>query len=305
MQTKRQIRQLLASAGIFPNKRLGQNFLVDLNLMRLLVDSANIGGDDVVLEVGCGTGSLTEATAEKAGKVIAVEFDRKLTEIAKRQLAGAENVEVINADVLESKNTISPLVTAAIEQARKKYSGRLILVANLPYNCACPVMMNLITGAVVADGMYVTVQKEMADRMIAAPRSGDYGILSIFLAATGEVKIIRVLKLTVFWPAPQVDSAMVSFLRNKEKVNRIRDMKLFGEVVNLFMGHRRKMIRACSKLTKGRLAGIKNWQEIFEKFDIDPTRRPEQIQPDSYIAIANLCYEYLVEKQGLAWADLL
>ena len=297
MQTKRQIQQLLASAGIFPNKRLGQNFLIDLNLMRLLIDSANIGGSDVVLEVGCGTGSLTEAIAEKASKVIAVEFDRKLAEIAKRQLAGAENVEIVNTDILESKNTISPVVAGAIEQARKKYSGRLMLVANLPYNCACPVMVNLIAGPVIADDMYVTVQKEVADRMTAAPGGSNYGVLSILLAAAGEVKIMRVLGPTVFWPAPQVDSAMVSFVRDKEKISRIRNMKLFSEVVNLFMGHHRKMIKSCSKLAKGKLAEIKNWQEIFEKYAIDPKNRPEAIRPDKYIAIANLCCEYLVEKR--------
>jgi len=295
MQTKRQIQQLLASAGIFPNKRLGQNFLIDLNLMRLLIDSANIGGSDCVLEVGCGTGSLTEAIAEKASKVIAVEFDRKLAEIAKRQLAGAENVEIVNTDILESKNTISPIVAGAIEQARKKYSGRLMLVANLPYNCACPVMVNLIAGPVIADDMYVTVQKEVADRMTAAPGGSDYGVLSILLAAAGKVKIMRVLGPTVFWPAPQVDSAMVSFVRDEEKISRIRDMKLFSEVVNLFMGHRRKMVKACSKLAKGKLAEIKNWQEIFEKCAIDPHNRPEQLSPEDYIAIANSCHWRLKE----------
>ena len=229
MQTKRQIQQLLASAGIFPNKRLGQNFLIDLNLMRLLIDSANINSSDCVLDVGCGTGSLTEAIAGKAGKVIAVEFDRKLAEIAKRQLAGTENVEIINTDILESKSAISPIVTDAIEQAHKKYSGQLILVANLPYNSASPVMVNLITGPVVADGMYVTLQKEVADRMTAGPGSGDYGILSIFLAATGEVKMIRVLKPTVFWPAPQVNSAMVSFVRNKERPEDAKKLQQIGQ----------------------------------------------------------------------------
>jgi 16S rRNA (adenine1518-N6/adenine1519-N6)-dimethyltransferase len=101
MQTKQQIQQLLASAGVEPNKRLGQNFLIDLNLMRLLVDNANIGNDDIVLEVGCGTGSLTQALAERAGKVIAVEMDETLAKIATRELANAGNVKVINADILE------------------------------------------------------------------------------------------------------------------------------------------------------------------------------------------------------------
>ena len=181
MQTKRQIRDLLSSAGVFPNKRLGQHFLIDLNLMRLIVDSANIQKDDVVLEVGCGTGSMTEALAEKAGSLIAVELDKNLSEIVAMQLATSENVEIINTDILESKNTLSQTVTKALDLAGKKCPGRILLVANLPYSAASPVIMNLITGPTIADGMYVTVQKEVADRMKAAPASSDYGILSIFL----------------------------------------------------------------------------------------------------------------------------
>jgi len=214
MQTKQQIRQLLSLAGISPNKRLGQHFLIDLNLMRLLVDSAHIGKNDVVLEVGCGTGSLTKALAERAGRVIAVELDSNLVEIVRGMLTRSDSVELINADILKSKNTISQSVTSAVALARRKHKGRFLLVANLPYNVASPVMMNLLTGETKADGMYVTVQKEVGERMTAGVGSGDYGILSIFLAAFGDVKTIRVLKPTVFWPQPQVDSAMVSFIRD-------------------------------------------------------------------------------------------
>lgn len=293
MQTKQQIQQLLASAAISPNKRLGQYFLIDLNLMRVLVDSTNIGSDDIVLEVGCGTGSLTEALAQRAGKVIAVEVDGALAKIAKRQLAKAENVEVINTDILRNKNTISRTVTDAIEPAHKKYPGRFLLVANLPYNVASPVMLNLVRGPTIADSMYVTVQKEVAQRMTAAAGSKDYGILSILLSATGDVKTERFLRPTVFWPQPQVDSAMVSFVRKKEKVSRIKNMEVFSEVVNLFMRHRRKMLKACTKLAQGELAKIHSWPKIFEQCCIDPHQRPEQLSPEDYIAVANLCYEHL------------
>lgn len=291
MQTKHQIQQLLASAGVLPNKHFGQHFLIDLNLMRLLVDSANIGGDDIVLEVGCGTGSLTEGLAERAGFCIAVELDASLAKIAKEQLAKKENVDVINIDILESKHTISSAVVEAIEQAGKEYVGRLLLVANLPYNVACPVMLNLVVGPTVVDNMYVTVQKQVAERMTAEPGTGDYGILSIFLNAAGDVKMERVLKPMVFWPQPQVESAMVSFVRKPEKVSRIKSMKLFGEVVNLFMGHRRKMLKACAKFAGGELGELSNWLKVFEQCSIDPTQRPEKLPPEDYIAIANLCYE--------------
>ena len=293
MQTKQQIQQLLASAGVRPNKRLGQHFLIDLNLMEKLVDAAHIGKNDVVLEVGCGTGSLTQAIAEKAGYCLAVEMYEPLAKIAERELAKAENVEVINVDVLASKHTINRAVTDAVESARKSCAGRFLLVANLPYSVASPLMVNLITGDITADGMYVTVQKEVAERMTAGPGSGDYGTLSIFMSAAGDIKIERVLKPTVFWPQPQVGSAMVSFVRNEEKVSRIRSVELFSEVVNLFMGHRRKMLKACSKLAAGRLAEIRNWPQIFEQSCIEPHNRPEQLSPESYIAISNLCCECL------------
>ena len=129
--------------------------------------------------------------------------------------------------------------------------------------------------------------------MTAAPGSSDYGTLSIYLDATGEAKTIRVLKPTVFWPQPQVDSAMVSFVRKKEKVNRIRDMQLLNEIVALFMSHRRKMLKACTKLARDELAKVNIWPEIFEKCSIDPTQRPEQLLPQDYIAIANQCYTTL------------
>ncbi|HUW18060.1 MAG TPA: 16S rRNA (adenine(1518)-N(6)/adenine(1519)-N(6))-dimethyltransferase RsmA [Sedimentisphaerales bacterium] len=293
MQTKQQIQQLLSSAGVSPNKRFGQHFLIDLNLMRLLIDAADIHGSDIVFEVGCGTGSLTEDLAEKAGKVIIAELDENLARIASRQLAEKENVQIINTDVLENKNAIHNTVADALGLARREFSGRLMLVANLPYGAASPVMLNLVTGPVIADSMYVTVQKEVAERMTASPGGKHYGTLSIFLGATGETKTIRILKPSVFWPPPEVESAMVSFVRSKEKAKQIRNMGVFGEVVNLFMQHRRKMLKACSKFAADELAGIHDWSLIFEACAIDPHKRPEQLLPQDYIAIANLCSQQL------------
>ncbi|MBN1805443.1 MAG: ribosomal RNA small subunit methyltransferase A [Sedimentisphaerales bacterium] len=296
MQTKKQIRQLLDSAYVRPNKKFGQHFLIDLNLMRLLVDSANINSDDIVLEVGCGTGSLTTELADKAGFVVAVELDRNLAGLAKSSLVNAANIELINTDILKNKHTLSPEVISTLESARKKYNGRLLLVANLPYNVASPVMMNLVTGPVVADAMYVTVQKEVADRMTALPGSDDYGILSILLNAVGDVRIIRVLRPGVFWPRPQVDSAMVEFVLNPEKFERIKNMDLFVETVNLFMGHRRKTLTACSRLASAKLTeqGI-NWSQIFGRCGITPTNRPDKLTSEDYIAVSNICFSVLAK----------
>ena len=287
MQTKRQIQELLSSAGVRPNKRLGQHFLIDKNLMRLLVECADIRKDDVVLEVGCGTGSMTEFLAERAGRTIAVELDHNLFEIAGKQLAESRTVDLINTDILESKHTISHSITEALVRAHSQYKGRILLVANLPYHVASPVMLNLLTGPTIADGMYVTVQKEVAERMTAKPATPDYGVLSIFLHAMGDVKTIRTLKPTVFWPQPQVDSAMVSFTRNPEKAGQIANMAVFSDIIHLFMGHRRKTLLACTKLADGNLASIRDWGRILEKCRIDPILRPENLSADNFIALSN------------------
>jgi 16S rRNA (adenine1518-N6/adenine1519-N6)-dimethyltransferase len=291
MQTKQDIELLLAGAGTQPKHRLGQNFLIDLNLMRLLVESAHINEQDVVLEVGTGTGSFSEAIAEQCGRLITVEYDTALFGIAKSQLAKFENITQFNMDVLENKNTIHQEVLDAVKAAQNKFAGRFLLVANLPYNVGSCVMANLISGLVTADGMYVTVQKEVADRMAAAPNHADYGTLSILMAATGTVHILRKLPASVFWPRPQVESAMVSYERDREKAEQIHDMRTFREIISLFMGHRRKMLRACVKFTEGNLEKVRHWPDIFEEAVVDPHCRPEELTPKQYINIANLCYE--------------
>jgi 16S rRNA (adenine1518-N6/adenine1519-N6)-dimethyltransferase len=292
MQTKGEIKRLLESAGIRPNKQLGQHFLIDLNLMEVLVNCAAVEKDDVVLEVGCGTGSLTQALSQVAGWVIAVEADEGLWRIAESEAGGAANVEIFCGDILAGKSAINSAVLSAIERAREKLGGRFLLVSNLPYNAATPVMLNLVKAAKV-DGMCVTVQKEVAQRMAAKEGSKDYGILSIMLAVTGDAKIERKLPPSVFWPAPAVESAMVSWVRSDEKISHIIKMDLFRETVNLFMSHRRKMLKGCVKLAVGRMKKLDNWDEIFQQCSVNPQSRPDQLSPDNYINIANLCCEQL------------
>lgn len=294
MQTKQQIEQLLASAGVMPNKRLGQHFLIDLNLMRLLVDAAHIHSDDVVIEIGCGTGSLTEETSLRAGKVICIEVDGTLFKIASRQLAERENVALILGDALENKNALNRELIKELERSCAEYFGRVLLIANLPYNVASSVMMNLITGQTIADAMYATVQKEVAERMVALPSHEEYGTLSIFMAATGNVKVLRKLSPTVFWPRPQVESAMVVYERDKEKVSRIMNMEMLQEVVGLFLGHRRKMLKSCVKFAEGKLAEVHHWDDIFARSLVEPHHRPEELTAENYIAMANLCHEMLL-----------
>lgn len=289
MQTKNEIERLLATAGQSPNKQLGQHFLIDLNLMRILIDAAGIRPGDVILEVGPGTGSLTEGLADIAERVIAVEYDTALAGVARYQLRERPNVELINADVLSTKHELCPQVSQAAQKALAQTGGRLLLVSNLPYHVAAAVMANLIVGPLIAETMTVTVQREVAERMTAGPCDGLYGPLSILMAVTGSVRILRKLPPSVFWPMPQVDSAMVEFIRNSAKVARIIDISIFQQVVALFMGHRRKTLRGCTKLGHEGLSAIADWDAIFAEAGIDPGQRAERIDPDGFLRLANLC----------------
>ncbi|MGA2172445.1 MAG: 16S rRNA (adenine(1518)-N(6)/adenine(1519)-N(6))-dimethyltransferase RsmA [Sedimentisphaerales bacterium] len=289
MQSKNQICQLLESAGVRPNKRFGQHFLIDLNLMRLLIDTADIRKNDVVLEVGPATGSLTQAISEKAGFCVAVEIDATLADIARDQLADKTNIEIITADALKNKFEINPVALDALNRARAVHNGRLLLVANLPYVAATPLMLNLITGPIVADAMFVAVQKEVADRMTATAGTKDYGILSILLSATGDVRHVRTLRPTVFWPQPQVNSAFVSYVRNAEKTAKIKNIETLSKVTGALFQHRRKMLKSCCKLITGNLERVTDWLDIFNRCGIDPTVRPDRLSPEQFAAIANLC----------------
>ncbi len=285
MQTKNQIHSLLLDAAVRPNRSLGQHFLVDLNLMRLLLRAANVTKDDIVLEVGCGTGSLTQALAEKAAAVIAVEVDSALAEIARQQLAGKKNVRIINTDILRKKSVINSDVIKLIKSFQS--AGRFLLVANLPYNVASPLVINLVTGSPAADAMYVTVQKEVAERMTAKAGTKKYGTLSVLLQATGDVKIERVLPAGVFWPKPKVGSAMVSFVRSSKKTEQVKNVERFCQIVNLFMRHRRKMLKSITKSSQKRFKQAQNFQQIFESCGIEPNSRPAQLSPGDYVKIAN------------------
>jgi len=291
MQTKQDIERLLAGAGTQPKHRLGQNFLIDLNLMKLLIQAAHLNEQDIVLEIGTGTGSFSQGLAAECGRLITVEYDIALFNIAKTQLNKFNNITQFNMDALENKNTIQREILDAVESARNELGGRLLLVANLPYNVGSSVMANLICGPVVADGMFVTIQKEVADRMAASPGRADYGTLSILMGATGTAHLLRKLSGSVFWPRPQVESAMVSFERDPKKAHEIHDIRTFREVINLFMGHRRKMLKACVKFAAGNLEKVRHWADVFEEAVVDAHMRPEELSPKQYVNIANLCYE--------------
>jgi 16S rRNA (adenine1518-N6/adenine1519-N6)-dimethyltransferase len=282
LQTQSTIRSLLADAGFKPNKKLGQHFLIDGNLMRKLVAAAEIGPTDVVLEVGCGTGSLTEELAGVAGMVIAIELDRGLAGLAASQLAGLSNVKLIHRDVLASKSKIEPEVLEALRSARQQLAGKGMLVANLPYQVASPLIMDLLIDSAEVEGMCVTVQKEVGDRLVADAGGKDYGPLTVIVQALADVHRIAAVPPQAFWPRPAVESVMLRIDPVPQRRQDVGDVGHFAAVVKSSFLHRRKMLAHSLSATYGRNEA----ERVLDEEGIEPRARPEQIIPKRWIELA-------------------
>lgn len=264
--------------GIEPNARHGQNFLVDLNLLRLLADSAELTRDDVVLEIGTGTGSLTALLAARAAAVVTVEVDRRMYSLASEELIDYPNVTMLLQDALANKNTLHPAVLAAVRrQLDAGPNRRFKLVANLPYNIATPIVTNLLAEEHPPESMTVTIQKEVADRMLAAPGTKDYGALSIWVQSQCCVEVIRVLPPQVFWPKPKVHSAFVKLTFDSALRARIADLGFFHRFVRAMFLHRRKLLRGVLVNAYKEQLGKSGVDVLLARVGLPETARAEEL----------------------------
>lgn len=243
-QTQSYLRGLFETHRLRPNSKLGQNFLIDLNLIDFILRSADLSRADLVLEVGSGTGSLTARLAERGGAVLSVEIDGHFHALAQEAVHGLEHVRLLRADVLRNKNHLNPEVLAQLSELRERYQPQQIkLVANLPYAVATPVISNLLLSDVPIERMVVTVQWEIAEKLAAAPGGKEYGALSVLVQAVADVEIVRRLPSTVFWPRPAVASGIVRIWPRPAKRAAIPDLQRLRAFLRDLYSHRRKNLR--------------------------------------------------------------
>ena len=284
-QTKQQIQATLAAAGMHPRHRFGQNFMIDGNLVRTIADAAAITPDDTVIEVGPGTGTLTEELLSRAGRVIAVEIDRDLAGQLRNTFADRPNFTLIEGDALQTKHELNAELLGLIREATtaptlpddaasSSLSGsmpsRLKLVANLPYNIASPLVVELLRAGV--ETLVFTVQKEVADRLRGKPDSDDYGPLTTVVQLLADVEVLRTLPPQAFWPPPKIESALVRLTRR----DRLGEHSAaFGRFAHTLFSFRRKTLRKAMEMG--------GYTVTPEAVGLDSTKRAEAFSPEQLL----------------------
>jgi len=289
-QTLSYLRNLLTERGIKPKNKLGQNFLIDLNLIDLILRTAELAPEDLVLEVGSGTGSMTARMVHAAGAVLSVEIDEAFASMAEDAVEGQrDRVSLIHADILKNKNELNPQVLMLLRDLQKRTGTTQIkLVSNLPYAVATPVITNLLLSDVLIERMVVTVQWEIAERLLAQPRSKEYSSLAVLAQSLADITLVRQLPPSVFWPRPQVSSAIMLIHPSAAKRAHVGNVQRLRHFLRDLYSHRRKNLR-------GALASMANanWSktavdERLQQLGIEGTVRAEELDLEQHLRLCQV-----------------
>lgn len=279
--TPRRTREIMERHGLTVKKSLGQNFLIEPNILTKMLDVAGVDCDTNVIEIGPGIGALTERLARAAKKVLAFEIDGRLIPVLEDTLSQYQNITVIHDDILKVD-----LDTVIREQF--DVTERLLVVANLPYYITTPIIMNLLESGLPIDGFAMMMQKEVAERMTAQPNSKAYGSLTIVIQYWCQARIGFIVPKTVFNPAPNVDSAILVLERRKEPLVKVENESLFFELVKHSFVQRRKTL--WNNLVKAYVTddfSKDHLQKVLETAGIDPSRRAETLTIEEFAQLAN------------------
>ena len=274
------VRNLLRQRDVRPDKALGQNFLLDPTILERIAEAADLGPDDVVLEIGAGTGALTSFLARDAGHVVALELDRRLIPIVETQLSGFDNVSVIQGDIL----TLDP---ADLVRGVVPWTGeaplRYQVVANLPYYITSAVLRHLLEADPRPGRIVVTVQREVAQRIVAEP--GDMSVLAISVQFYGDPELLFSIKPGSFYPSPEVDSAVVRIDVHPSPPVPDEEIDEFFTMVRAGFSQRRKQLHNSMSAGLGERISKHEAAEELEEAGIDPRRRAQSLSVEEWITV--------------------
>jgi len=272
---------ILKEYNIKPRKALGQNFLIDDNINRFIVESLELENDDLVLEIGAGLGELVDLMKDEAGLVLALEIDRGLNALLEEKFQSEKKVRVLNEDIL--KCDLGGLI-------KKCNFKQAIIVGNLPYYISSPIIFHLIKYRQIISKVIIMIQKEVAQRMVAKAGGKDYGILSCLLGYYGKCEILKVVKNSCFFPKPKVDSAIVGLSFYEKPLIEVKDEELFKKIIKTTFSQRRKTItNTLNLLEKPSLSKVE-LASILKDMNINPAARPEQLSAAEFGLITNHLY---------------
>jgi len=278
LSSHRATKDIVDKHGFKFSKSLGQNFLIDDNVIDKIIDGARVKEGDKVIEVGPGIGTLTREMAKRAEKVVAVEIDKNLIPILKETLADFDNTEVVNEDIL--KVDINKLVD------EKLSGGPVKLIANLPYYITTPIVMKFLEEDIPVTDIVVMVQKEVADRMNAVPSTKDYGALSVAVQYYCDTEIVAKAPRHMFIPQPKVDSTVIGLHIRAEEKYKADNEQLFFKTVKAAFGQRRKtLLNSLSSMGVLDKAKIK---EVLAEAGIDEKRRGETLSIEEFANLSNI-----------------
>ena len=263
------IKQILRDMGFRFNKQFGQNFLTDEHLLNNICVDAEIEGG-TVLEIGAGAGTLTRVLSKHADSVIAFEIDRNLEKVLNVTLSDCSNVKVVMADVMRYK----------MDELEDMCDGAYRVVANIPYYLTSPLIMRFVEEAKNVTSLTLTIQKEVAERLAAKPASKDYGAITVAVQAVADVKITRVLNRNLFYPEPNVDSAVVRIDFKRDKFD-ISNPVLFRKVVRVAFAMRRKTL--VNNLAVGFNISKEQAQEILIACNLAANCRGEELSVEQFV----------------------
>nr|WP_300325198.1 16S rRNA (adenine(1518)-N(6)/adenine(1519)-N(6))-dimethyltransferase RsmA [uncultured Anaerostipes sp.] len=261
-------------------KKFGQNFLIDGRVLEKIMDAADIGAEDFVLEIGPGIGTMTQYLAERARQVMAVEIDRNLIPILSETLSDYDNVEILNADILKID------LRKTVEE---KNQGKPIkVVANLPYYITTPIIMELFESEIPVDNITVMVQKEVADRMQAQPGTKDYGALSLAVQFYAEPYIVANVPPNCFMPRPKVGSAVIRLTRHQNPPVEVKNKKLLFQLIRASFNQRRKTLQNGIKNFSGLSFSKEEVADALEQIGVSPTIRGEALSLEQFAELCSL-----------------